>query len=298
MTEAEVLNPKRMKKQFLLIVAMVVASVAHADNGDTFEYNGLNFRVISEEDHKVEVVKTRNISGSIEIPAVAVNGSLRYCVTSLGLYAFESCSGLTSVIIPNSVTEIGSNAFFGCSGLTSVVIPGSVTEIGNSPFCYCSNLTEIKVENGNTAYSATDGVLFNFDKTELIQFPGAKTEYVIPNSVTKIRNYAFQGCSGLTSIIIPNSVTEIGWRTFYDCSSLTSVVIPASITAIGNRVFEGCVKLTKIYDLNPTPQTLGENTFGKVPENAIVFVPKGRVKAYSAAEGWKHFTDFRETDKI
>lgn len=93
-------------------------------------------------------------------------------------------------------------------------------------------------------------------------------------------------------------MTEIGSDAFSGCSGLTSVVIPASITEIGNSVFEGCVKLTEIYDLNLTPQTLGENTFGKVPENAIVFVPKGRVKAYSAAEGWTHFTDFRETDKF
>ena len=97
--------------------------------------------------------------------------------------AFEDCSGLTSVSIPNSVTSIGDYAFFNCSGLTSVTIPNSVTSIGKSAFSNCSSLTSV----------------------------------TIPNSVTSIGDNAFRNCSGLTSVSIPNSVTSIENGAFSGC---------------------------------------------------------------------------------
>ena len=65
-------------------------------------------------------------------------------------------------------------------------------------------------------------------------------------SVTSIGNYAFSGCSGLTSVIIPSSVTSIGEDAFLGCSSLTSVIIPNSVTSIGRSAFQGCSSLTSI----------------------------------------------------
>ena len=110
-------------------------------------------------------------------------------VTYIGDSAFQHCSGLTSIDIPNSVTSIGNAAFYRCSGLTSIDIPNGVTSIGDSAFSGCSGLTSID----------------------------------IPNGVTSIGNFAFQYCSGLTSIDIPNSVTSIGDSAFSGCSGLTSV---------------------------------------------------------------------------
>jgi hypothetical protein len=107
-------------------------------------------------------------------------------ITSIGGCAFENCSGLTSIEIPNSVTSIGGWAFEGCSGLTSIEIPNSVTSICHYAFYGCSGLTSIE----------------------------------IPNSVTSIGKSAFYDCSGLTSIDIPNSVTSIGDEAFRDCNVL------------------------------------------------------------------------------
>ena len=69
-------------------------------------------------------------TGGVVIPEKVTYNGTEYSVTSIRHSAFKYCSGLTSVIIPNSVTEIGDNAFYGCCGLTSVKIPNSVTKIG------------------------------------------------------------------------------------------------------------------------------------------------------------------------
>ena len=107
-------------------------------------------------------------------------------VTSIGNFAFNSCSSLTSITIPNGVTSIGNSAFSSCSSLASITIPNGVTSIGNSAFSRCSSLTSI----------------------------------TIPNGVTSIEQYAFDNCSSLSSITIPNSVTSIGKAAFISCYSV------------------------------------------------------------------------------
>ena len=159
-----------------------------------------------------------------DIPASVTYSGTTYSVTSIGWYAFYECTGLTSVTIPNSVTSIGVYAFVSCSGLTSFSVAGD-----------------------NSNYSSKEGVLFNKQQTTLIQYPARKQgEYIIPNSVTSIVDYAFYGCSGLTSLTIPNSITSIVDNAFTGCSSLTSITIPNSITSIGNEAFAGCSSLTSV----------------------------------------------------
>ena len=169
-------------------------------------------------------------------------------VTSIGGFAFYDCTSLTSVTIPDSVTSIGANAFFDCTSLTSVTIPDSVTSIGVGAFASCTSLTGIWVAESNSHYSSdASGVLFNKDKTTLVQCPGAFAAYTIPNSVTSIGDVAFSFCTSLASVTIPDSVTSIGDFTFSYCESLTSVTIPDSVTSIGHYAFEGCRSLTDVY---------------------------------------------------
>lgn len=205
-------------------------------------------------------------------------------VTMIGLCAFGWCSSLTSVTIPDSVTIIGRSAFGGCSRLTSVTIPDSVTSIGIYAFYNSKSLTDIVVDEKNTYYSSFDGVLYNKDKTELIQYPigNARTEFAIPDSVTSIGDYAFRNCSSLTSITIPDGVTSIGSSALGYCKHLaditvdknnnyylstdgvlynkdkteliqypigntrTEFAIPDSVTSIGSYAFSGCSSLTSV----------------------------------------------------
>jgi len=166
-------------------------------------------------------------------------------VTSIGDWAFEGCEHLTSINIPNNIECIGDYVFWS-SGLTSITIPSSVISIGKLLFCYCDNFTFINVEEDNPIYSSKDGILFNKDKTVLLQYPmgRADTHCVIPESVTRIEDCAFDDCSNLISINIPNSVTAIGGFAFSGCENLTSIFIPNSVTNIEDGAFGDCSKLT------------------------------------------------------
>ena len=103
-------------------------------SADAVEINGIYYNLVSKI-KEAEVTQNPNkYTGSVVIPEKVTYENVEYSVTSIGKYAFDGCSGLTSVTIPNSVTSIGKYAFYGCSGLTSVTIPKSVTSIGEGAF--------------------------------------------------------------------------------------------------------------------------------------------------------------------
>jgi serine/threonine protein kinase len=173
--------------------------------------------------------------------------SLPNSITSMGYGAFTQCPGLTNVTIPQGVTCIGLWAFSSCPGLTRVSIPSSVTSVW-TPFVDSSGLISISVDAANPAYSSSEeGVLFNKDKTCLVNYPAGRAgSYVIPNSVTKIGGAAFRGCSRLTNLTIPDSVTVIEGQAFYGCSGLSDVTIPKHLTSIADWSFHGCENFTSL----------------------------------------------------
>ena len=197
-------------------------------------------------------------------------------VITIGSSAFYDCTNLENITIGNNVTTIGDDAFTECDSLTQVIIPESVTTIGDGAFEYCDSLTSIIIDSNNQYYSSDEyGVLFNKDKTTLIQYPmgNARTSYAIPKSVTTIGDWAFAFCDSLTSVTIPDSVITIGDDAFYACDSLTRVTIPDSVTTIGGRSFACCDSI-EIIIIGQGVESLGILVFANCNNLKSVLIPK------------------------
>ncbi len=261
----------------------------------TYKYmNGLDYD--SRYDSFPDLCSS-DYTGSVVIPDSVTYDEITYAVTAIDSYAFEYCSGLTSVTIPEGVTEIGHYAFYYCTGLTEVIIPNSVTSIGGCAFRNCSSLTDITIPDSLTTINDSmldgcssltgellipDGVtsigryaFYRCSGLTEIAIPdrvtsigigafwncsGLMGELIIPDRVTSIGEYVFCGCSGLTSITIPNSVTSIGSSAFASCTGLTEITIPNSVTEIGNRAFQRCTGLTSVT-IGESVTTIGEEAF-------------------------------------
>ena len=207
-------------------------------------------------------------------------------VRSIGTYAFSRCSSLTSITLPNSLTSIGSNAFRSCSSLTSITIPEGVTSIGSDAFYGCSNLTSITLPNsltsiGSSAFENCTN-LISITIPEGVTSIGydaffnctSLTSITILEGVTSIGSSAFSRCTSLTSITIPEGVTSIGWDAFFSCTKLTSITIPEGVTSIGERVFQNCTSLTSIT-LPNSLTSIGGNAFRSCSSLTSITIPEG-----------------------
>ena len=298
--------------------------------------NTLYYRITKDDDEAKEVMLVSeldfytigksyntNPTGALVIPETVTHNELKYSVTSIGNATFAQCSGLTEALsipssvtsigdyafvqcssftgalsIPNSVTSIGHYAFSQCTSLTgTLTIGSSVTSIGAGAFSVCSGLTAIDVNETNTNYSSADGILYNDDFTELLQYPIGKTgALTIPSSVTSIGSYAFGYCSGLTgTLTIPSSVTSIGESAFYNCNGFDgSLTIGSSVTSIGNYAFYNCSSFTAIESKATAVPTAGSDAFFGMTYEIPFTVPAGTMLAYQGADEWKNFANITE----
>lgn len=161
--------------------------------------------------------------GDIVIPETINYEGQTLTVEQIDWYAFQGCSALTSIVIPNSITNIGGAAFDGCSGLTEVTIPNSVIQIWPYAFRNCDHLTSV----------------------------------IIGEGVTNIGGDAFRNCVSLKKITIPNSVTLLSSDAFYGCTSLSEVIIGKGVQFIENGTFRDCTQLTQVTIVDGTERLRG-----------------------------------------
>lgn len=207
--------------------------------------------------------------GNVTIPNHVRYNGLEYTVTALGTTngsytgefggAFRDCTGLLSVVIPNTVTVIGSCAFEGCSNLNNVNIPNSVTTIEGSAFAGCISLTSVTIGNsvksiGNYAFSGCRGL----------------TSVTFGDSIETIAAWAFGGCTGLVSVEIPNSVKSLSG--FNNCTNLASVIIGNSVKEIVSDAFKGCLSLTCISIPNSV-ETIWDRAFCNCTGLTSIVIP-------------------------
>ncbi|NLW73799.1 MAG: leucine-rich repeat domain-containing protein [Clostridiales bacterium] len=217
-------------------------------------------------DNHAEITGCKNAIGSIVIPAEYAGKP----VTRIASGAFEGMLNITSVLLPDSIIEIGDRAFMSCSGITSINIPDSVkkigqaafygsglktinigsgvNEIGQNAFGNCTKLESIIVSKANTTYADESGVLYSFDRTELIRYPAGRTDenYTIYNTVTHVRNFAFSYSQHLKSVTVGKSVVSLGDYTFLSCKKLENISLNQSLTFIGANTFDSCTSLTSV----------------------------------------------------
>ena len=203
----------------------------------TYMYSVLNGQAeigTGETGELSEAAVSPRPTGGVVIPS-SLGG---YPVTGIGEYAFESCTDMTDVEIPESVVSIRAEAFGGCEGLANVEIPRNVMYIDVTAFGFCYRFT---VDPANAVYSSRNGLLLSKDGRTLVR--GVNGDVEIPSSVTEIGDSAFDGCPLLESVTIPDGVLDIGAYAFCCCDGLENILIPQSVTNIGTRAFGSCYNL-------------------------------------------------------
>jgi hypothetical protein len=226
--------------------------------------------------NSVETIPARLFTDCIHLPSVTFPGSIK----TIGEFAFENCNSLASATLPEHLETIGVYAFAWCA-LKTVDIPAGVSAIGENAFAG-NPLTAINVAPGNTAYCSPEGILFDYAKTQLIQYPGKKrqTVYAIPAGVTAIMERAFGN------------------------DYLTTVAIPSSVTAIGGYAFYGTLLKHFIVQWE-TPLVLSRSNYGDPPlgfnkshlSASTLTVPRGTKSLYEAALGWNEFGKIVEQEQ-
>ncbi len=217
-------------------------------------------------------------------------------VTSIGNYAFYSCSNVKRIELPQGIVSIGRNSMAACYALEEVNVPEGVISIGDFTFENCKKLQEVRlpqsltslgegafgscdvlsiyVDQKNSVFSSKDGVLYNKDKTELLAAPGVTGEYVICDGVKRIGDRAFYECAELKSVTIPKGVTEIGESAFLYCYVLERIKMPDDLISIGEYAFSSCYGL-KSVDIPDSVRSVGNKAFDSCTALTYVEIPSG-----------------------
>lgn len=235
-------------------------------------------------------------------------------VTSIGRYAFSSCSNLTSVTLSKDVTKVEYGAFMYCTGelvidcndvscdssnsFTELTINEGVTSIIKSAFAGFAKLARTTIPSsittiGQNAFANCTGeVVVNCTPPTQALYNSAFTKVTIGDNVKSIGKEAFLQCYKLKEVVIPESVTSIGVMAFSGCGQLECITIPSRVTFIGYSAFISCDKLSTIYCKPATPPSTTANL--NINSSTKIYVPVGAGDAYRNASFWSTYASMIE----
>ncbi len=266
-------------------------------NVNTMTFNGCSALVDVNIPDCWTTIPNYTFNACSKLPNVNIGENSK--LTTIAGAAFYGCTSLEAMPVKEGITTIEGNAFYNCSTLKQVNIPASVTSIGDGAFAGCTSVASYTVADGNTVYTAQDGILYNADKTKMVAYPGASdaTSVTIPATLTALPASAFlntkitsvnfengsalkelptscfEGCK-LTSVILPDGLETVGSRAFYNDSTITSIYLPSSVKTIGSTAFQGCSKLADI-ELPEGLTSLGSAAFSTCSSLKSITIPAG-----------------------
>ena len=217
--------------------------------GDRFVVDGITYEIVSESGYNYVIIY--NVSPSVRVfdDPYAIYDGFQFDIISIGEYAFEGCTSLTSVILPDTITSVRTGAFKGCTSLTSVTFGNGLTVIGNEAFSGCTSLTSVSI--GGIFDSLGDSAFSGCTSLKTVN---------LPDSILSIGDSVFSGCTSLKTVNIPSRISSISDRMFYGCTSLTSAIIPNTIRSIGEQAFCNCTSIVSLIISNNV-KSLGKGAF-------------------------------------
>ncbi len=318
-----------------ILLASVFAVIGATASATQFTVDGIKYNVTDNTSKSAEVVSDYYNVTTITIPENVTYNNVTYTVTAIGNRAFQSCSRLISIKLPNTLETIGTEAFDECNALKSIEIPNSVSSIGKSAFTFCESLASVKLPNSlraipsqafDNCYSLTE-----INLPETLEQIGSKAFYktkltsvIIPEKVTTIEAYTFCNCADLVSvklpanlttildrgfaatsikeISLPNSLETLDVYAFNACRELRSVYIPDRVTSISDYAFQACDSLREFHIGRANPLPINDAVFGtnsnRTPFDvqATLFVPKGSIDLYKNTNVWSNFANIVEEE--
>ena len=280
---------------------------SHCDSLERVYINDLeswcNIEFASLSSNPLYYAQNLYLDGSLLTDLVIPDG-----VTQLKDYVFYNCRSLTSIKLHDGIAGVGDSAFYGCSNLTDIIIPDGMTSIGDFAFQNCDSLTGVYISD----LESWCKIEFNYSYSNPLYYANnlyldgkLVTDLVIPDSITKLNDYAFyncrsltsvelhggitsvgksafSGCSGLTSLELSSGLESIGAWAFSSCASLTELTIPDGVTSIGNYAFEGCRDLTRV-EIPLSVTQIGQEAFSSC-YSAIIYCG-----AVTQPSGWDSY---------